>query len=69
LLRGGNEDVGVLASNGLIRITHRSPFPQQEWGGAAPGETYGEWKRWWSAEGASAKLYGPGECGEIEALQ
>jgi HEAT repeats len=51
------EDDGLrkLAENALTELTHRA------------GDA-GEWQAWWVAEGKSARIYGPRECGEVRGL-
>jgi hypothetical protein len=60
-LKGGNADFGKLAENGLMGLTHRRVSAE----GDAPSEQAGKWAAWWGAEGSSAKVYGPRECGEV----
>jgi HEAT repeat protein len=63
-LKGGNADFGKLAENGLTGLTHRRVSAE----GDAPPEQARKWATWWGAEGSSAKVYGPRECGEVEVL-
>jgi hypothetical protein len=60
-LKDGNADFRKLAENGLTGLTHRRVSAE----GDAPSEQAGKWAAWWGAEGSSAKVYGPRECGEV----
>jgi hypothetical protein len=62
-LKDPNVDFGRLALTGLTGLTHRSAFADEK-----PAEEYGRWAKWWTANGSSAAVYGPRECGEIEPL-
>ncbi len=54
--KGSDAELGKLAANALTGLTHRSSEQEQKWA------------TWWAAAGNSAKVYGPRECGEVEAL-
>jgi hypothetical protein len=62
-LKDANADLGKLALSGLTGLTHRSASAEGK-----PAEMYGRWAQWWAANGKSAAVYGPRECGEVEGL-
>jgi hypothetical protein len=68
LLRHPNVDVGRLASKGLIELTHRSPLKADQRYSDSPSGDYAAWIRWWIQEGDRAPIYGPLQCGKIDAL-
>jgi hypothetical protein len=55
-LRGSDVELGKLAANALTALTHRS------------SDQVEKWATWWVAARTSARVYGPRECGEVEAL-
>jgi hypothetical protein len=55
-LQASDAELGKLAANALTGLTHRS------------SEQTEKWATWWAAAGTDAKVYGPRECGEVEAL-
>jgi hypothetical protein len=55
-LKGSDADLGNLAANALMELTHRRSGQSDHWAA------------WWAAAGSGAKVYGPRECGEVEAL-
>jgi len=61
-------DLGKLALIGLTGLTHRTPFTGGRLYNETPWEEYGRWAAWWLANGSSAPVYGPRQCGEIEML-
>jgi hypothetical protein len=63
-LRSENRDRAKLAENALAVLTHRRVGVE----GDAPSEQAPKWLSWWTAEGSTARLYGPRECGEVETL-
>jgi hypothetical protein len=56
-LKNADGDLAKQAENALAVLTHRT------------AENAGKWAAWWTAEGSSAKVYGPRECGEMEKAQ
>jgi len=68
-LRSPDLDVGRLASIGLIRLTHRSPFEAGQWFSDTPSNEYQDWLRWWMLRGDGAPIYGPSQCGMVESLK
>jgi hypothetical protein len=68
LLRSPDVDVARLASIGLIRLTHCSPFEAGRWFSDSPSNEYQSWIRWWMLRGNGVPIYGPSQCGEIIAL-
>jgi hypothetical protein len=60
-LKSGNADLAQGAENALMGLTHRRVS-----GGDASAERAEKWAAWWAAQGSSAKVYGPRECGEVE---
>jgi hypothetical protein len=64
-LKAGNADLAQPTGNALTGLTHRRVSAE----GDARGEQAGKWAAWWSAQGSSAKVYGPRECGEVEEVQ
>jgi len=67
-LKDPHVDFERLASIALARLTHRTPFPDGRLYGEKPSEQYGRWTAWWTANGKGAAVYGPRQCGEMEAL-
>jgi hypothetical protein len=65
-LKDPKPDLEKLAAQGLETLTHRSAGESAR--GDAPKDQAKRWEKWWTAEGERAKLYGPGECGEIREL-
>lgn len=68
-LKDANADVGRMAASGLTVLTHRAASVNRSEMSDPPAEHYGEWSKWWEANGSSAKVYGPRECGEVEELR
>jgi len=52
----------------LMGLTHRAVDVEGSAGNDPPAEQSAQWTKWWDANGSSAKVYGPRECGEIEKL-
>jgi hypothetical protein len=69
LLRSPDSDLARLASIGLIRLSHRSPLEAGQWFSNSPSNEYANWISWWRLRGADAPIYGPSQCGKIEALR
>ena len=65
-LKDPNADLGKLALSGLTGLTHRSVEGAKN---DPPAEEYGAWSKWWAANGETAEVYGPRECGEIEVMK
>jgi HEAT repeat protein len=63
-LKQPNANLAKLALDGLTDLTHRSAFAVDD----PPGEEYGRWQAWWSANGTNAPVYGPRQCGEVEKI-
>lgn len=68
LLQNSSIDVERLASIGLIRITHRSPFEAGQWFSGSPSSDYPTWMQWWRLHGNTSQIFDSGHCGEIEPL-
>jgi hypothetical protein len=63
-LKQPNKTLGKLALDGLTDLTHRSAFAADD----PPADEYPKWQAWWSGNGATAPIYGPRQCGEVEKL-
>ena len=63
-LTSGTADLAKLAENALTTLTHRRVSAEED---PPPGQAR-KWAAWWAAEGSTAKVYGPRECGEVEEL-
>ena len=57
VLKSASGELGKLVVESLVELTHRT------------GEDAGKWAAWWEASGASAKVYGRRECGEVVGLE
>ena len=69
LLLSPDVDLARLASIGLIRLSHRSPFETGQWFSNSPSNEYANWIGWWRLRGDDAPIYGPSQCGKIEQLK
>jgi len=63
-----NEQNRYAAGAGLVEMTHRSPS-EGAWPGADFKMNSALWQRWLLAEGGTARLYAPDQCGPIERLR
>jgi HEAT repeat protein len=61
-LKDPHGELGSLALNGLVGLTHRSPGEEK------PAVAYADWEKWWAANAGRTAVYGPRECGDIERL-
>jgi HEAT repeat protein len=69
LLRSPDVDLARLASIGLIRLSHRSPLEAGQWFSNSASNEHANWISWWRLRGDDAPIYGPSQCGKIEALR
>jgi hypothetical protein len=69
LLQSPDVDLARLASIGLIRLSHRSPFETGQWFSNSPSNEYANWVGWWGLRGDDTPVYGPNQCGKIEPLR
>jgi len=69
LLVSPDVDLARLASIGLIRLSHRSPFETGQWFSNSPSNGYANWVGWWRLRVDDAPIYGPNQCGKIEPLR
>ncbi len=69
LLLSPDVDLARLASIGLIRLSHRSPFETGQWFSNSPSNEYANWIGWWRLRVDDAPIYGPNQCGKIEPLR
>jgi len=63
-LKQPNATLGKFALDGLTDLTHRSVFAVND----PPAEEYTKWQSWWSDNSATAPIYAPRQCGEVEKL-
>jgi hypothetical protein len=64
-LKDSDATLGRTALSALTGLTHRTAGPPES---DPPSEEYGRWQTWWAASGATAQVYGPRQCGEIQKL-
>jgi HEAT repeat protein len=64
-LKNTDANLGRAALVGLAELTHYTAGPNDN---DPPAEEYGRWQAWWTANGASAQIYGPRQCGEVQKL-
>jgi HEAT repeat protein len=69
LLRSADVNVAQIASIGLIRLSHRSPYEPGHWFSNSPSDEYSDWISWWRLQKNDAPIYGPGQCGKIEPFK
>jgi hypothetical protein len=69
LLRSADVNVAQIASIGLIRLSHRSPYEAGHWFSNSPSDEYSDWTSWWRVRKNDAPMYGPSQCGKIEPLR
>jgi hypothetical protein len=68
-LLDANTDLAMIASSGLVRLTHRSPLQHDRLWAESPRGEYPQWQRWWSAHGPNAPIFPPSKCGAVEPLR
>jgi hypothetical protein len=64
-LKNSNATSGRAALASLAELTHHAVTPAEN---DPPAEEYVHWQSWWAANGATAQVYGPQQCGEIQKL-
>jgi HEAT repeats len=64
-LKDSDPTLGRTALSGLTELTHHTAGSLEN---DPPAEEYGRWQTWWASNGATAQVYGPRQCGEIQKL-
>lgn len=64
-LKDSDAKLGRAALDGLAELTHRTVGPADS---DPPAEEYGRWQAWWTANDATAQVYGARQCGEVQRL-
>jgi hypothetical protein len=64
-LKDSDASLGRSVLDGLAGLTHYSAGSSDS---DPPAEEYGRWQAWWTANGATAQIYGPQQCSEVQKL-
>jgi hypothetical protein len=62
-------DLARMASSGLVRLTHRSPFRHDQLWAESPRDEHPQWQQWWATHGVDAPVFPASKCGPVEPLR